>query len=214
MKNIHVAIIGAGRLGSAIAKLAPSHTLIDSKTKIEEIPFEKIDAFIDVSGADIILSFLPFIKKPLIIGSTGHSQSTYNALKETSKTIPLMLAPNFSYGIYLLKKLLTTMPGAPSSIQETHHTNKKDAPSGTAKDLASSFFPRPPIDSIRQEGVFGIHTASYELFEEEIQITHNAKSINLFADGAMKAVSFLYEKEKGLYTMDDVYSKEQEYAQT
>jgi 4-hydroxy-tetrahydrodipicolinate reductase len=214
MKKIHVAIIGAGRLGSAIAKLAPKHTLINSKTRIEEIPFDEIDIFIDVSSADIILAFLPYITKPLIVGSTGHSQNTYEILKKTSSKIPLMLAPNFSYGIYLLKKLLNTMPCAPSSINETHHTHKKDTPSGTAKDLASSFSPRPPINATRREGIFGIHTASYDLFEEDIQITHNAKSINLFADGAIKALCFLYEKEEGLYTMDDVYAKEPEYANT
>ncbi len=209
MKNIHAMIIGSGKLGTAISKQLANKTLVNSKTPLSSINWNEIDIVIDTSKADVIENYLPHIiqkNKPLVIGSTGHTDKTHNQLKKTSCFIPVLLAPNFSYGIFLLKELMKTILLPPTLIEETHHIHKKDSPSGTAIDLAS--LNNSNINSIRKKEVFGVHSVIYKLFEEELTITHTAKSRDLFANGAIKALCFLYQKQKGLYTMDDVYSKE------
>ena len=207
MESLQIAIIGGtGRLGSTIAGLYKKSILISSKS--EKIDFENIDVFIDTSAPNIIEKYLKEIinhNKPLVVGSTGHNTHTERSLVEASKTIPVLIAPNFSLGITLLKNLLKHIPFTPEKIIETHHLNKKDSPSGTAKLLSSLFSPKPPIESIRKEGAIGTHTICYCLEGEEIEITHKAKSLEVFAKGALAAASFLSKKGKGLYTMEDIY---------
>lgn len=212
MENIKIAIIGGtGKLGKEIAKLCSRPLIISSKTDPKSISYGDIDIFIDVSGADKIISFLSEIiltKKPLLVGSTGHNKQTITTLKNASTLIPILIASNFSKGIYLLKKLLSTMPASPDKITETHHIHKKDTPSGTAIELQEMTKNTPPISSIRKEEVFGMHTLTYHLPFEEIEITHKAHSREVFAKGALDASSFLYQKEKGYYTMENVYQEE------
>lgn len=213
MKNIQICIIGGnGRLGKEISLLYPSALTIDSQSKIAQIDFNTIDIFIDVSRADVILKYLdPIIKakKPLVIGSTGHTSHTIQRFLEAEKQIPLLIAPNFSKGIFILKKLLKEMGPYKAAITETHHIHKKDIPSGTAKEISLLLAKDTPITSIRKEEAFGTHTITYTLDGEEIEITHRALSRKLFAKGAEAALSFLYQKEKGLYTMDDVYTEDE-----
>lgn len=214
MKKLHVTLIGGGKLSNSITESLEAFTVIDSKTPFDTIDFEHTDIILDVSSADVIQKFLPKINKPLIIGSTGHCKKTLEDLKMASFKIPVLIAPNFSYGIYLLKKLMREISSPPTLIKETHHIHKKDTPSGTAKDLASLFESPPPIDAIRQGEVFGEHKVIYNLGFEEITLTHTAESRALFAYGAIKAATFLYEKPAGLYTMENVYDEESSYAQT
>ncbi|MCH9812007.1 hypothetical protein K0U07_04495 [bacterium] len=211
MKNICVGIIGGkGRLGSEVAMLCKNSLLIQKNTNLEQV-IDSIDIFLDVSSADVIPTYLPLLianQKPLVVGSTGHSPATIDAIKDAATKIPVLLAPNFSKGIYLLKKLLAHLPLTPTKIEETHHARKKDAPSGTAKALEAIFPQEIPITSYRTGDVFGDHTITYQLPGEEIRITHHATSRELFARGALDALSFLYQKEKGLYTMEQVYEDE------
>lgn len=103
---------------------------------------------------------------------------------------------------------------SPNLIEETHHINKKDCPSGTALALSHLSDPPTEIKAHRKEDVFGTHCVHYNLSGEQITLTHTALSRELFASGALKALCFLYEKEKGLYTMDDVFAKENSYVKT
>ena len=210
MKNITVGIIGgAGRLGSEVAKLCEKKVLVQKNTPLEKI-IETIDVFLDVSTADTISSYLPLLikhQKGVVIGSTGHHTATLALIKNATKKIPVLLAPNFSKGIYLLKKLLSSLPLSPSKIEETHHVQKKDAPSGTAKAIKALFDEDVPITSHRKGEVFGDHTITFALPGEEIHLTHHASSRELFARGAVDAISFLSQKEKGLYTMEQVYEE-------
>ena len=211
MKNIHTGIIGAnGRLGKEISALCQQKTLITKETKKENLS-DQITIFIDVSTADSIMQYLDHIimlKKPLVIGSTGHSRETEEALINAAKKIPILIAPNFSKGIFLLKKIIQQMHTPPTSITETHHIHKKDKPSGTAKELGSLFSEDIPITSVRKESVPGTHTIAYELDGEQLEITHTARSRKLFARGAIDALTFLYQKGKGYYTMNDVYNED------
>ncbi len=206
MENLLTGIIGgSGRLGSLVSTLCNCQK-IDLNSSLDVI-----DICLDVSKADVIKEFLPLLlqaKKPLVIGSTGHSKETLHLLRQASSIIPVLIAPNFSKGIYLLKTALLAMGITPTSIIETHHVHKKDKPSGTAKIIQDLYTIPPPVESIRKGEEFGTHTVIFKLPYETVQITHQAESLELFARGAKKALFFLSKKEKGLYTMDDVYNKD------
>lgn len=214
MENISLGIIGGtGRLGSLIQKHHSCSFIIHSKTKLEEIPFESIDVFIDVSINEAIHKYLDSIvqaQKPLVCGSTQYSGATEKKLSSLQDQIPIVIASNFSKGIYHLKQLLQSFDQVPKIIRDIHHIHKKDAPSGTAKSLENLYEPSIPIKSIREGEVSGTHEVVFQFNEEEITITHTALSRDLFAFGAIEAATFLSKKKPGLYTMHDVYSKQRE----
>jgi 4-hydroxy-tetrahydrodipicolinate reductase len=108
------------------------------------------------------------------------------------------------------------------SLVETHHTQKLDAPSGTAITLANDIIKqverktawqldgdqasyKMPITAIRRDNVPGIHTINYDSPVDYIEITHSAKSRKGFAFGAVLAAEYIYDK-KGAFTMDDLLS--------
>ncbi len=211
MENLHICIIGGtGKLGKMIADRCPNHSIISSKTKSKELSDPSIDLFIDVSSANVITPLLPLIiesKKPLVVGSTGHNDHTLKELKEASLVIPLLIASNFSKGLFFLKQALKALQLTPTVIIDTHHIHKKDTPSGTAKELSLLYKEPPAIISHRLDQTIGTHSILFTFPFEEIEIKHTAHFRELFAEGAIEALSFLYQKEPGLYTMEDVYTK-------
>ncbi len=211
MENLHICIIGGtGRLGKRIVSLCPNHIIICSKSNKEMLTDPKIDLFIDVSAPNVIAPLLPLIiksKKPLVVGSTGHNDLTMKELKKASALIPLLIASNFSKGLFFLKRMLKAFALTPSVIIDTHHIHKKDTPSGTAKELSLLYKEPPSIISHRTEEAIGTHSMLFTFPFEEIEIKHTAHFRELFAKGAIEALSFLYQKEAGLYTMEDVYTK-------
>lgn len=205
-----ILLIGAqGRLGSAIARIAPSDiSLILIGSKHSSLPSDiapflpSVDLVLDVSMPNTLMENLPKIKafnKPLVIGSTGHTAEAKALVVEASKTIPILLCSNFSPGIACIKNLLPLLPDCEISITETHHTGKRDSPSGTALDLASHLKGRAAITSIRKDPALGEHVITLALPFETIQITHTALSRDLFAHGAIKACKFLVHQPPGLY---------------
>ena len=166
-----IILIGAeGRLGTAILSCKNDFqiTKIGSPTSSlpsEISPFlEAHDLILDVSSNDAFTSNFPKVllaKKPIVIGITGLSKNNLELIQEGSKIIPIFLSPNFSSGIALFKKLLKILPQGSYTLTETHHTQKKDSPSGTALDLANCLSSYPEITSIRQDTVIGIHKIKF-----------------------------------------------------
>jgi 4-hydroxy-tetrahydrodipicolinate reductase len=94
-------------------------------------------------------------------------------------------------------------------IVEAHHVQKKDAPSGTAKEMASIIKDikgdmEIPIESVREGETVGEHTVTFESNVDLIEITHSAKTRDIFVKGALQAAKFIATKKSGLYTMKDV----------
>ena len=170
--------------------------------------------------------------KPHVIGTTGLSGEQHAKLEEAAKSVPIILAPNMSVGVNLLREVvrdLSAKLGAEYDIEvvEAHHRNKKDAPSGTALLLARAaaegrgqdldevaVYGREGV-SPRQEGEIGIHAlrggavvGEHRLIfyseGEEVEVVHRALSRRTFADGAMRAAKFAAGAEPGLYSMRDV----------
>jgi 4-hydroxy-tetrahydrodipicolinate reductase len=205
-----IILIGAeGKMGKAVLAL-------NSPFKFTKIGSSKSELESDITpfleDHDIVLDFstkhahLENIKKcvekkiPIVIGITGFTEAELDVIKKASKTIPIFLSSNFSIGIQLLKKLISNLPEGDYIINETHHTQKKDTPSGTAKDLANLLKSIPIINSFRIDGVIGKHEIKLNLENEALTLTHEAFDRSVFAIGALKACSFLSNKPKGLYT--------------
>ena len=123
-------------------------------------------------------------------------------------------APNFSIGVNLFLAIARAagriMRGAPefdAHIVETHHAAKKDAPSGTAIALqraaAQTLGRSIPTTSVRTGHVPGTHELSFDGAFEQIRLTHMARDRRVFADGALRAASWVRGK-RGVFTMRDV----------
>ena len=219
---VQVLLIGAaGRMGQTLRDLAHSDPEIkiaaqcDLRDSIE--PAMKIcDVAIDFSQADSIDEICRAALqhgKSLVIGTTGHSQEQRKTIQETAHSVPIVLASNFSVGVnvlFWLTQKAAELLGSDFNpeIVETHHTMKKDAPSGTAKTLAEIFKAvqnsEIPIQSIREGDVVGEHTVIFRGSSERLELTHRAASRGIFALGALRAAKWILHKRAGLYSMHDV----------
>lgn len=207
-----ILLIGAGgRLGSAVGRLAqdqgigvmPIGRAGSSFPSDVGIYLPTADVVLDVSTPVALLNNLPKIlvsKKPLVIGSTGHMDEAKLQIRQAAETIPLLLSSNFSLGIASIQKMIPHLPIGSYHITETHHSGKKDSPSGTALDLAARLPKEAKITSIRQDPVIGEHVIHIHLPFETITITHSALSRDVFAYGALEACKFLVNQPPGFYT--------------
>ena len=199
-----ILLIGAeGRMGRAVTALAEGHDLIKIG-KIDITPFlPECDIVLDFStplAVEINLPKVVFAKKPMVIGVTALSKKCLLDIHEASRAIPIFLSSNFSPGIALLKQLLKHLPEGSYEITETHHIHKKDAPSGTALDLATKLPTPPKITSHREGSVIGQHKIQLTLPFEKLELHHEVLDRNVFAQGSLAACSFLFNKPPALYT--------------
>src|SRR5258708_29708673 len=226
MKNSPVRIIligAAGRMGKTMLDLARSDREIEIAARSDlgdpiEPAMKNCDVAIDFSQADSIDEVCRAASqhaKSRVIGATDHSQQQRKAIEETSHSVPIVLASNFSVGVNVLFSLTQKAAGflGPDfnpKIVETHHKMKKDAPSGTAKTLADTLKVvqkhdrEIPIQSIREGDVVGEHTVIFGGPGERLELTHRAADRGIFARGALRAAKWIVDKRPGLYSMQDV----------
>jgi 4-hydroxy-tetrahydrodipicolinate reductase len=177
----------------------------------------QVDIVLDVSSVenfDNLIDFCGTNNLPLILASTGHTERQIKLIEKYSLSFPILVAPNLSVGINLLKKSLLSFKKnkliKKIIIKETHHKEKKDSPSGTAKDLSKFINEELNLDiktnivSIRDESTVGIHEIKIIFASDEIVITHKANNRKIFAEGAIKAVEWISCQKPGLYTMQEI----------
>lgn len=169
----------------------------------------------------------------MVIGTTGLSPKDLDAIKKASERIAIVFAPNMSIGVNVTLKLLemaASVLGESADIEiiEAHHNQKKDAPSGTAirmgeviaktlgRDLKQcAVYGREGItgvrdrktigfETIRAGDIVGDHTVMFAMAGERVEITHKAHSRKTFASGAVRAATWLADKDSGLFDMQDV----------
>lgn len=201
-------------------------------SKIEDIK-EKPDVIVDFSVPVSTFNILKYATKenvPVVVATTGFTDKQLDEIKSISKTIPIFQSSNMSFDINLMKKIVTEvakkLQGTDIEIVETHHNRKIDAPSGTAILLADAIndvldekleynFNRHDLhekrkqneigfSSIRGGNIVGEHSVQFYGEHETFEIKHTSYSRNVFAEGALKAASFIYEKTPGYYGMDDM----------
>ena len=171
--------------------------------------------------------------KALVIGTTGHTDTDTFEIRAAAKKIPIVWASNFSTGVntlfWLTRKAAEILgPDFDLEVVEMHHRLKKDAPSGTAKSLAEILADvrklhlkeaarhgragivgeRTPaeigVHSIRGGDVVGDHTVIFANTGERVELTHKASSRDTFANGALRAASWVVKQKPGIYDMQDV----------
>ena len=233
-----IALIGYGKMGKAIEEIAVSrgHTIVlkVSLENMEDNTIDKIrqaDAAIEFTGPESayenILRCLD-AGVPVVSGSTGWLAQLPQIRRYCEqKNGTFLYASNFSVGVNLFfelnKRLATLMADHPEykpRITEIHHTQKKDAPSGTAITLAEQLLEKIhrkkgwvnhisdnldelEILSERVDPAPGTHTIAYESDIDTITITHTAHNRRGFATGAVLAAEFIASR-KGIYQMSDV----------
>jgi len=211
-----------GKMGSSIVALAKDDGEFEVSGAFDidgnaEPMIEGCDCLIEFTTPEATLAHLTICekyKKAMVIGTTGFSHADEEKISGVSAKIPVVFSPNMSIGVNTLFKMVNDAakvlgPEYEVSIIEAHHVHKKDAPSGTAKELVRIVKEikgniKIPIDSVREDEIVGEHTITFESPLDLIEITHSAKTRDIFAKGALEAAKFVIKKDKGLYTMKDV----------
>lgn len=171
--------------------------------------------------------------KSIVIGSTGFSEEEKEVIRSCSQNVPNLWAPNMSLGINLLVKILAGATKALGEdydveIVEAHHHSKKDSPSGTALRLAEVIAEARGLDpaqsfvhgrqgmigeragheiglhAVRGGDIVGEHTVMFCGAGERVEFVHKASSRDTFANGAVRAASWIVDQKPGLYSMLDM----------
>ena len=227
-----IAILGYGKMGKEIEKISleRGHDIIfkiDKDSTVKDI--KDADVAINFSTPDSAVNNIELGLKslvPVISGTTGWL-SDFNRIKELSKKLKtsFLYSSNFSLGVNLFydlnKRLAEIMKKHDQyelNIEETHHINKIDQPSGTAISLAEGIIQTGKykdwsiiknknksisIKSNRADKVNGIHKVKYSSMIDSIEITHTAKNRRGFALGAIISAEWIINK-KGVFEMKDV----------
>jgi 4-hydroxy-tetrahydrodipicolinate reductase len=222
-----LAIIGLGKMGRTIEQLAPERGFevvarIDphggDATTVSRDALRNAEVAVEFStpvAAPTNIAAALEAGCPVVVGTTGwYARRPEMETLATKRKLGLLVAPNFSIGVAAFgdivtaaAKALSAAPGFDAHLVETHHTAKKDAPSGTAaslEKLAEAAWGRAiPITSVRVGSVPGTHEFVFDGAFEQITITHVARDRRVFADGALLAAKWLIGRT-GPFTMQDV----------
>jgi 4-hydroxy-tetrahydrodipicolinate reductase len=211
-----------GKMGSRIIDLAKEDPELEVAAGFDvdgnaKLGIEACECLIDFTAPKATMEHIALcekLKKAIVIGTTGLSEEDKVKIKEASANIPVVFSPNMSVGVNLLFKLIEEASKILGedyevNIVEAHHAEKKDAPSGTAKEMSRIVKSikgdkEIPIDSVREGEIVGEHTITFESDVDLLEITHSAKTRDIFVKGALKAAKFVAGKKHGLFTMKDV----------
>lgn len=235
---MNIALIGYGKMGKAIEEIAlqKGHTIVltiddQNLNKLTKENLQQADVAIEFTMpqsavANIMQCFDASV--PVVCGTTGWLEQK-NFVEEKCKEAngTFLTTTNFSIGVNIFfelnKKLAMLMKAHKNynvEVEEVHHTQKKDAPSGTAITIAEGILENSSlknnwinestenknvlsITSKRIDAVPGTHTVKYTSEVDDIEIIHTAHNRKGFAAGALMAAEFIHDK-KGIFTMKDV----------
>ena len=211
----------SGKMGSSIADIA---TQQNDLSLIHDKNIKNADVLIDFSRPSSTLNILEDCLDnniPMVIGTTGFNQAELRVIKKASKKIPILLAFNMSKGIFIIKKSIQDFLESNNNklnctIEEVHHTEKVDSPSGTAlelkkvieiADIANNILSLN-IESKRVKDVFGIHKVIFSSDSDYIEFKHEALSRKVFAEGAIEISKLISSKSPKMYDLEDFFNAE------
>ena len=235
---MNIILCGYGRMGLMIEQIALQS---EDMNIIGVVHPGLYESPLDVPGqADVIIDFsypgnlegiLARAERDncaVVIGTTGFSAEQIDKIRQASNTLRIMWSSNYSVGVAILKKAVAMVAPAlrdsfDIEIVETHHNQKVDAPSGTAKMLLKAVDPDDSFDHVYgREGIpgargheIGVHAlrggtvaGEHSVFffgqDESLEFKHTATSRRIFAAGAIRAARYVLSMPAGLYNMDDV----------
>lgn len=205
------------RIVAAVTRRSPAQRVVDgvpffAASELSGVP--AFDVAIDFSlpeGFNPVLALCVSRGAALVSGTTGLSDNQRAALETASGGIPVLWASNFSLGVAVLSDLVeraaVALKGWDVDVVEAHHTQKKDAPSGTAITLgeaAGSAGASVSYASLRAGDIVGEHTVQFTGPGERIELIHRAGSRDIFARGALHAACRLAGKPPGAYQVRDL----------
>ncbi|UZD22433.1 4-hydroxy-tetrahydrodipicolinate reductase [Algoriphagus halophytocola] len=239
---MNILILGYGKMGQLIAQLSEErgHSIaakinIDNRNELENLDPKDIDVAIEFSQPEAAVANIRWAIErgiPVVSGTTGWLDQKPSIEQLTlSKNGAFFYASNYSIGVNIffkvnefLSKLMNETKGYKASVEEIHHTAKKDAPSGTAITLAEGILKNNdelkdwhltdkesdsdqslPITSKRIDPAPGTHIIRYQSEIDDIEISHTAHSRQGFALGSILVAEWIQGK-KGVLSMDDYLS--------
>jgi 4-hydroxy-tetrahydrodipicolinate reductase len=219
---------GAPEIGSDLGELCGAARM---GVAVADVPPGDAEALIEFTTPEATVEHLSY-GRPVVIGTTGLSESQLARVEDAAEDAPVVLAPNMSVGVSLMREVVRELSerlGDDYDIEvvEAHHRNKVDAPSGTALLLAwaaaegrgrdldevavygrEGRAPRKEgeigIHALRGGAVVGEHRVVFYGSGEEVEVVHRALSRRTFAVGALRAARFVAAAKPGLYSMRDV----------
>lgn len=229
---MNIGLFGYGKMGRMIEQVAGQrgHRIAARIDRAEDpVPFDSLDVAIDFSSPEAAFDNIARCLEagvPVVSGTTGWLSRYGEACALCQRTGGAFLyASNFSLGVNLffelnacLARLMDKAPGYAVELEEIHHTQKLDAPSGTAISLAEGIIANSaytawkpetagageiPVHSRREGDTPGTHTVRYQSAVDRIEIVHTAHNREGFAVGAVVAAEWLAGK-KGVFSMRDV----------
>ena len=231
-------LIGRGKMGTLIretAQKAGDEVVaafdiddIDQLAKLGKVA----DVVIDFSNPASFPDVSAYIKRtgtPLLSGTTAYTAQQKAQLEALGAYAPVLWSANYSLGVAVLYRALRTVsdvlkPDFDIEITETHHNQKVDAPSGTAKLLLDAVAPEQTmqpvygregntgkrtkneigIHALRGGTVAGTHTVHFFGLDEELEFTHRATSRQIFVNGALHMARLLPGKPNGVYDLQKI----------
>lgn len=192
----------------------------------QSIQFDCLIDFSNISQVNDVIKYAVEKQKPLVLATTGLTDDHLVFIEEQSKFIPIFQSNNFSYGIQVLLKAISSILPMTDDFDieliEKHHRYKVDAPSGTAMTILEEIKSHREDSEIidhyqekREKNQIGVHAVrggtivgEHELMfateDEMITIKHEALSRQVFSKGALRAAKFIKDKKSGLYHMPDL----------
>lgn len=231
-------LIGRGRMGRLIQETAQAAgDEIEAAFGREDLDGlgklgKAADVVIDFSRPDAFPEIASYVRRtgtPLLSGTTGFTPEQLRRLESLGSSAPVLWAANFSLGMAVLFRALREVSGVLKpdfdvELTETHHNQKVDAPSGSAKLLLEALDPRGEarlvcgregsvgrrrkdeigVHSLRGGTVAGIHTVHFFGPDEELEFTHRAASRQIFVNGALHMARLLPGKPNGVYDLQKI----------
>ena len=229
---VRLALIGMGKMGRALAQLAPERGFVVVATIDADAPVNRAT----LADAQVAIEFtVPGAAPaniracvaagcPVVVGTTGWYDELPALRGEVERAGgALLTAANFSLGVAIFAqvtaeaaRLFARVSSFEAHMIETHHSAKKDAPSGTAGMLARAAEHASgvaiPITSVRVGSVPGTHELVFDAPFEQVRLVHEARDRRVFAEGALVAARWLVGR-RGVFEMKDVLSSPQAGAQ-
>ena len=233
-----ILLIGRGKMGKLIQSTAQAagdevvaafgHDDLSKLAGLRKVA----DVVIDFSRPEALSSVCAYVRRtgtPLLSGTTGYTEAQKAELFALGSTAPVLWSANFSLGVAVLYRALRTIsdvlkPDFDIEITETHHNQKADAPSGTAKLLVEAIDPAHALTPVygregncgkRGKDEIGVHalrggtvagTHSVHFFgpDEELEFTHRAASRQIFVNGALHMARLLPGQPAGVYDLQKI----------
>ena len=228
-----------GRMGHAVASAAaelglPVGAAVDVGDDLA-VALSQADVVVDFSSHAATRAMLEASvahRKPIVLGTTGHSAEEKKHLLDLAAKVPCVWAGNFSVGVNLLFALTRRASAIlgndyDAEVIEMHHRFKKDAPSGTAARLLEIILEERKlsvsalrhgregitgqrtdtevgIHALRGGDVVGDHTVMFAALGERLELTHKASDRGIFARGALRAAQWVVTQKPGVYDMQEV----------